>query len=270
MMFELLLFVILAPVMFLALRKTDDTNLQIGVLPLGILLVVALPEESAMSASVAVALGTVGYLAYFFGARVRREPMPDYASAGSSFPAPEVALPDSTRPPGGFAPTPAGPDGPYYRPNSPAKRQLAEEGTKGEPMRFAGRVLDNDGQPVEGAIIEIWHADGAGEYDHSEFNCRGHQATNRDGQFVFDTVKPKGYGVRSMSLIGTVDFRSAHIHVKIRAGEPTFTTQVWFPDDARNRLDVAYWAFKKTNVIEYEPDQPVLTARFDFVLDQGR
>ena len=145
MMFELLLFVILAPLMFLALRKTDDTNLQIGVLPLGVLLVVALPEGSAMSASVAVALGTVGYLAYFFGARVRREPMPDYASAGSSFPALEVALPDSTRPPGGFAPTPAGPDGPYYRPNSPAKRQLAEEGTKGEPMRFAGRILDNDG-----------------------------------------------------------------------------------------------------------------------------
>ncbi|MCY3640744.1 MAG: hypothetical protein OXH37_06995 [Gammaproteobacteria bacterium] len=268
MMFELLLVVILAPVMFLALRKTDDTNLQIGVLPLAILLVLALPEESAMPASVGLALGAVGYLALFFGTRLRREPMPDYGSAGSSFPAPEVALSDNTRAPSGFMATPAGPDGPYYRPNSPAKRQLAEDGTNGEPMRFAGQVLGNDGRPVEGAIIEIWHADGAGEYDHTDFNCRGHQATNRDGQFVFDTVKPKGYGVRSMSLIGTVDFRSAHIHVKIRVGEPTFTTQVWFPDDDRNRLDVAYWAFKKTNVVEYEPSQPVLTARFDFVLDQ--
>ena len=266
MMFELLLVVILAPLMFLALQKTDDTNLQIGVIPLAILLVLALPEEYAMPASIGVALGVLGYLSVFFVARLRREPMPDYGAAGSSFAAPEVALSDRRRAPGRFTPTPAGPDGPYYRPNSPAKQRLAENGTEGEPMRFVGRVLKSDGSPVEGAIVEIWHADGSGEYDHSGFNCRGHQATNREGQFVFDTVKPRGYGVRSMSLIGTVDFRSAHIHVKIRVGDGTFTTQVWFPDDARNKLDVAYWAFKKTNVVEYEPGHSVLMARFDFVV----
>ena len=270
MMFELLLVVFIAPVIFLALQKTDDTNLQIGVIPLAILLILALPERSAIPASVGVAFGAIGYLVFFFGARLRREPMPDYGSAGSFFAAPEVTLSDRTRAPGLFTPTPAGPDGPYYRPNSPAKQRLAENGTKGETMRFVGRVMKNDGLPVEGAIVEIWHADGSGEYDHSGFNCRGHQTTNRDGQFVFDSVKPSGYGVRSMSLIGTVDFRSAHIHVKIRVGEETFTTQVWFPDDARNKLDIAYWAFKKTNVVEYEPGHSVLTARFDFVVDQAR
>ena len=265
-MFELLHVVIAAPVMFLALRKTDDTNLQVGVIPLAIALILVLPQSYAIPASIGVAIGVIGYLAVFFGARLRREPMPDYASAGSSLAAPQVTLSDRTSASGRFTRTPAGPDGPYYRPNSPTKQRLAENGTNGEPMRFTGRVLNDDGSPVEGAVIEIWHADGSGEYDHSGFNCRGHQATNRDGQFVFDSVKPRGYGVRSMSLIGTMDFRSAHIHVKIRVGETTFTTQVWFPDDARNRLDVAYWAFKKTNVVEYEPDHPVLTARFDFVL----
>ena len=75
-----------------------------------------------------------------------------------------------------------------------------------------------------------------------------------------------GYGTRSMSLIGTVDFRSAHIHVKIKVDSKDVTTQVWFPDDPRNSKDVAFWKFKDTNVVSYVPDAPVLIANFDFVI----
>ena len=129
-------------------------------------------------------------------------------------------------------------------------------------MNFAGQVLRQDGTPATGACIEIWHADGNGDYDHHSFNTRGHQFTDGNGEFLFETTKPSGYGTHSMSLIGTIDFRSAHIHVKIRTGGDTFTTQVWFPDDPRNATDVAYWAFKNSNVVSYDDDAPTLTARF--------
>ena len=67
-------------------------------------------------------------------------------------------------------------------------------------------------------------------------------------------------------MIGTIDFCSAHFHVTVRIDDGTFTTQVWFPDDNRNASDIACWKFKNTNVISYDSDAPLLTARFDFVV----
>ena len=133
-------------------------------------------------------------------------------------------------------------------------------------MRFRGRVLETDGTPIEGATVEIWHADGGGDYDNSDFNCRGHQFTNHDGEFGFETVRPFGYGRRTMSLAGVVDYRSAHIHAKIRTKGKTFTTQVWFPGDSRNAQDIAFWKFKDTNVVRLDRDAVGLRSEFDFVI----
>ncbi|MCY4497860.1 MAG: hypothetical protein OXC14_11295 [Rhodospirillaceae bacterium] len=60
--------------------------------------------------------------------------------------------------------------------------------------------------------------------------------------------------------------RSINAHDQIRIDGDTLTTQVWFPEDPRNARDIAYWKFKNTNVVDYENDAPVLTARFDFVV----
>lgn len=266
-MLDVMVMLLVAAATCFGLHKTDDTNLQIVVLPLALGMLFWLsPEGERGWGGAGIALGTAAYLAYFFVMRVRAAPMPAYPK---STVAQGIAVTAAPRPPARTGPrlaTPRGPDGPYYRPGSPEKQNIAHSATDGERMFFVGRVLNGDGVPVEGAIIEIWHADGEGEYDHEEFNCRGHQFTDKDGQFFFDTVKPSGYGTRSLSLVGTVDFRSAHIHVKIRVGNRTVTTQVWFPDDERNRLDVAYWKFKNTNVVSYNKDTEVLASQFDFVI----
>lgn len=250
-----------------ALYKSDDTNFQIAVLPVAVCLLVWLvPNGHGTTIGSGIALGTAAYIAVFLFNRARSVPMPDYPlSSGSVAMAggPPAASPAS---PGSLRRTPASPDGPYYIPDTPEKRRVAATDTFGAPMNFAGHVLRRDGTPVEGACVEIWHADGNGDYDNRDFNTRGHQFTGADGAFLFETVKPCGYGTRSMSLIGTIDYRSAHIHAKVRIGGDTFTTQLWFPDDPRNATDIAYWKFKKTNVISYDADAPVLTARFDFVI----
>ena len=247
------------------LHKSDDTNFQVAVLPVAVLLLLWLvPDGQRAMAGSGIALGTLAYLAMFLFERARSVPMPDYPVLS---PAAAEGVPAS--PPVSGSPmgrTPAAPDGPYYIPNTPRKTRIAAPDTQGQQMNFAGRVLRRDGAPVEGACIEIWHADGNGDYDYGSYNTRGHQFTNANGEFLFETVKPLGYGRRSLSLIGTVDYRSAHIHAKIRIDGETLTTQVWFPEDPRNARDIAYWKFKNTNVVDYENDAPVLTARFDFVV----
>ena len=249
------------------LHKSDDSNLQITIVPLAVIaLFLLLPEGSRSMGGLGIAAGTVGYVAIFLYNRMRAAPMPDYAVTGESFTASgsTSATPGAEKAP--VSCTPRGPDGPYYMPNTPERIQVTASGTLGEPMRFVGQVLRSDGSPVAGACIEIWHADGNGDYDHHNFNMRGHQFTNENGEFLFETIKPSGYGTRSMSLIGTVDFRSAHIHVKINVDSKDVTTQVWFPDDPRNSKDVAFWKFKDTNVVSYVPDASVLIANFDFVI----
>ncbi|MBX6747360.1 MAG: protocatechuate 3,4-dioxygenase subunit beta, partial [Acetobacteraceae bacterium] len=37
----------------------------------------------------------------------------------------------------------------------------------GERIIVAGRVLDEDGRPVRGAMVEIWQANAAGRYHHA-------------------------------------------------------------------------------------------------------
>lgn len=267
MMADIAVLILVALTVGFALHKSDDSNFQVAVVPAAVGLLIWLVAEGQRGLGGAgIALGTLAYVAVFLFNRARRVPMPDYQMSGAAMATaggPPLAAP---APSGALRRTPACPDGPYYMPNTPEKRQIAAKDTLGERMNFSGRVLRQDGAPVEGACIEIWHADGNGDYDHHHFNTRGHQFTNGNGEFLFETTKPSGYGTRSMSLIGTIDFRSAHIHVKVRTGSDTFTTQVWFPDDPRNATDIAYWAFKKTNVVSYDKDAPTLTARFDFVV----
>lgn len=267
MMMDVAELILVALVVGFALHKSDDSNFQVAVVPVAVgLLLWLFPEGQRGFGGAGIALGALAYIAVFLFQRMRRAPMPSYQASGVALATAAGSVRTGSAPGGALSRTPAGPDGPYYMPNTPQRRQIAAKGTSGERMNFAGQVLRQDSTPVAGACIEIWHADGNGDYDHHTFNTRGHQFTDDNGEFLFETTKPSGYGTHSMSLIGTIDFRSAHIHVKIRTGDNTFTTQVWFPDDPRNATDIAYWAFKNSNVVSYEDDGPTRTARFNFVV----
>jgi len=71
--------------------------------------------------------------------------------------------------------------------------------TSGQKIRIEGRITDGDGAPINDAMLEIWQADAQGRYAHprddrarpnAKFKGFGRSATDKDGNYSFDTVKP--------------------------------------------------------------------------------
>jgi protocatechuate 3,4-dioxygenase beta subunit len=98
----------------------------------------------------------------------------------------------------------------------------------GEPLLLDGQLLTVDGEPVEGAVVEIWQTDDAGVYLHPQdpgfaardtsFQGYGESVTDEAGAWSFRTILPEVYGGRPR-----------HIHAKVRIeGETVLTTQIYF------------------------------------------
>src|SRR6478672_12983517 len=51
-------------------------------------------------------------------------------------------------------------EGPYFKPSSPERIELFEEGMAGQPIELVGLVLTRDCKPVQGALLDFWQADG--------------------------------------------------------------------------------------------------------------
>lgn len=149
--------------------------------------------------------------------------------------------------------TPEETAGPFFRPNSPAKNNFREQGVKGDPLKLVGTVLDLKGRPVKGALIDFWHADGAGDYDFKGFKCRGHQFTDAGGRYSLETVVP-----------GLYPGRTRHYHVRIQAAHgPVLTTQLFFPNEARNAEDSL---FRPDLLLIMHDSGTAKVAAFDFVI----
>ena len=71
---------------------------------------------------------------------------------------------------------------------------MLTDGTEGERIEIAGRVIDGDGAPVIDAVIEIWQADASGVYrtqaQAGEFTGWGRQPMSEAGAYSFKTIKP--------------------------------------------------------------------------------
>lgn len=144
-------------------------------------------------------------------------------------------------------------EGPYFKLRSPERKSLIEPGVDGDRLILSGFVLTRTCQPVAGAMVDIWQADNYGQYDNSGFRLRGHQFTDADGRYEFETVMPAPYAGRTR-----------HIHVRIRAAEggPVLTTQIYFPDETGNRRDSLFKPALLMNFVDGNPRR----GRFDFIL----
>src|SRR5437773_2103220 len=74
--------------------------------------------------------------------------------------------------------TPAVTEGPYYKAGSPERTDLLEAGIPGTKLVITGYVYDRNCQPIAGAWLDFWQADGNGQYDNSGYKLRGHQFTD--------------------------------------------------------------------------------------------
>lgn len=154
-------------------------------------------------------------------------------------------------------PTPSQTEGPYFTPNSPLRTSLYEAGMDGTRLRVGGLALDPSCRPLSNVLVDLWQADAQGRYDNSGYRLRGHQFTDAEGRWQFDTVLPAIY-------VG----RTRHLHVKLQPrGGKILTTQLYFPNDAtgnaRDRI------FDKRLLMNTAGDAEQMIARYDFVLAAG-
>jgi protocatechuate 3,4-dioxygenase beta subunit len=144
-------------------------------------------------------------------------------------------------------------EGPYFKPSSPERTELFEEGMAGQPIELVGFVLSRACKPFAGALLDFWQADDKGHYDNSGFRLRGHQFSDADGRYRLRSIVP-----------GIYPGRTRHIHVKVQPqGGRVLTTQLYFPGESKNRSD---GLFRKDLQIRTAKNAGWLAGRFDFVL----
>jgi protocatechuate 3,4-dioxygenase beta subunit len=175
--------------------------------------------------------------------------------------------------------TPAQQEGPYYTVNKPEDRDNdltvlagAAGSPRGQVIEFGGKVYDATGQPVPGAIIEIWQTDSNGVYLHPNdpstgqrdpnFQFYGEAVTAADGSYSFRTILP-----------GQYEPRPRHIHVKVfLEGQELLTTQFYFADDPDVASDPLFTAGDGAHLLidlsegQDAEGKPILVGQRDIVL----
>jgi protocatechuate 3,4-dioxygenase, beta subunit len=135
----------------------------------------------------------------------------------------------------------------------------------GERIIVQGRVLDEDGRPIAGALVEVWQANAAGRYRHEtdrhpapldpNFVGAGRCLTDGEGRYRFVTVKPGAYPWGNHENA----WRPAHIHFSLfgRFFAQRLVTQMYFPGDPLFEYDPIFQSVRDPRARE------LLVARFD-------
>ena len=109
----------------------------------------------------------------------------------------------------------------------------------GERIVVHGYVRDEFGRGVPNALVEVWQANAGGRYRHKKdryiapidpnFGGCGRVLTDRDGHYVYRTIKPGPYPWRN----SVNDWRPAHIHYSIsgHAWAQRLISQMYFEGD---------------------------------------
>lgn len=176
-------------------------------------------------------------------------------------------------------------EGPYYIPDAPLQHSPAtlpmREGEPGTPLLFQGQVRNVTGEPLPGALIELWHADGLGFYSQfapgiPEWNLRGSITADGQGRFRINTIQPAPYQIPTDGACGALiaaagwhAWRPAHLHLKVSApGHQLITTQLYFEGDEHVADDIA--SAVKPELVLAPTERNDGTGRevtYDFILD---
>jgi protocatechuate 3,4-dioxygenase, beta subunit len=193
------------------------------------------------------------------------------------------ALPASAAEPARRVITPGQTEGPFYPVAFPADMDsdlVRVQGRAGQAMgqitHVGGRVLNRRGEPVKGAMVEIWQCDANGIYNHprqpglqrrdTDFQGYGRAQVTDDGRYSFRTIRPVAY-----------PGRTPHIHFKVHApGAGRLTTQMYVAGERQNAADgllnaIHNAAARESVIVRLEPadalDAGSLRGTFDIVLN---
>jgi protocatechuate 3,4-dioxygenase beta subunit len=156
----------------------------------------------------------------------------------------------------------------------------------GERIIVSGRVLDENGRPVQNTLVEIWQCNAAGRYLHGgdrhdapldpNFAGAGQVLTDSEGRYRFKTIRPGAYPWRNHYNA----WRPAHIHFSLfgEAFAQRLVTQMYFPGDPLLPVDPIFNATadeaarnSMVSALDWENavSEYALAYRFDIVL-RGR
>jgi hydroxyquinol 1,2-dioxygenase len=189
--------------------------------------------------------------------------------------------------------TPSTVEGPFHIPDAPEIANGADmaKGAPGIPCFVTGKVRGLNGEPVAGALLDLWQTDGEGLYEEqrrtTEPWMRGIYHSQADGSYSIRTVAPISYTIPMDGPIGALmnrthvsHMRPAHIHFAISApGYHGVVTHLFQKGDEYIDNDVVY-GVKGPLVVEFVKrppgkapngetvDTPFYEVKYDFVLEQ--
>lgn len=147
--------------------------------------------------------------------------------------------------------TPPQPEGPFY----PVRDQRDKNNdltmvtgklhmAQGKIIYLSGKVVDQNCEPVEGVMVEIWQACESGRYNHPgdsqnpspldpNFQYWGIEVTNSEGAYNFKSIIPGHYSA------GANWIRPPHIHFKVhKRGIRELISQMYFAGNQYNAGDL--------------------------------
>ncbi|HEX7952109.1 MAG TPA: intradiol ring-cleavage dioxygenase [Burkholderiales bacterium] len=160
--------------------------------------------------------------------------------------------------------------GPFYVSGAQDKPMWADiaGAAPGKPAYISGRVLDVDGKPITGAMLDVWQTDGEGYYDvqrpgGGERYARGKFTTGAEGCYGFRTIKPVSYPVPTDGPVGSMllgmgrhPYRPAHVHAIVTApGYERVATHLFVDGDEYLDSD-AVFGVKHSLVVEFADHPP--------------
>ena len=156
----------------------------------------------------------------------------------------------------GYADTDASLLGPFWRLHSPHTENggsIVRSPTPGPVLFVNAWFKDQDGKPIAGAEVDVWHSSTDGFYENqdpgqADMNLRGKFTADRDGHISFRSVKPAGYPIPVDGPVGELvraqgrhNMRPAHLHfLASKDGFKTLISQIYVPDDQYIETDVQF------------------------------
>jgi len=173
-------------------------------------------------------------------------------------------------------------EGPFYPPKLPLDTDndliMVNDSITpavGEITHLSGRLMDQRGDPIRNATIEIWSTDQEGVYladrdrqakFDAHFQGFGRFLTGSTGEYYFRTIKPVRYPGR----------QAPHIHFKVKVRrQPEWTTQLFIRGHPGNLRDGVFRGLgsasaQATVSADFSPikgsNLGELAARFDIIL----
>ena len=180
--------------------------------------------------------------------------------------------------------TPSTVFGPFFIANMPVRNyaeSIVEENIDNEiPLLVKGKILNQQGEAIVGAKIEVWQTAENGMYSGQDpqqtiTNLRGAFISQVQGEYAFKSILPVSYQIPSDGTVGELlnyskrhFWRPAHIHFMITAeGYQPLVTHLFIQDDEYLNGD-AVFGVKERLVVGFQQQHPNAEGQAKFALDQ--